>query len=164
MYARVVLNISSLAQRTSRVTTHRSTTVRKLECNNNDIDFFFVCFFVLECPTVLRTVSSGQAQGQDTVACSNVSSLGAYHVQHVVCNMVRRNGSAVETKLYTFSDSFHWLKPLTDDRREEIGNKNRRWAAAKCHETETWKSRLRPWLEPALHAALVAGMLAKETR
>ena len=48
------------------------------------------------------------------------STLGAYHMQHVMCHMVQGDRSAVDRVDITFILALcHWLKPLTDAGGEE---------------------------------------------
>ena len=50
---------------------------------------------------------------------------GAYHVQHVVCQAVRKDSSATKFDrveiAFIFSAVFHRRTPLTDERGEETG-------------------------------------------
>ena len=47
---------------------------------------------------------------------------GAFHAQHTVCHVVRIDSSAIKfdrAEIAFILASFHWLKPLTDERGEE---------------------------------------------
>ena len=52
------------------------------------------------------------------------NTLSAYHMQHVVCHVARRDSSAIKFDrvqvAYIFA-LFHWMKRLTDEGGEETG-------------------------------------------
>ena len=66
----------------------------------------------------LRTVyNSWPGRNRVQMTCDTSS---AYHVQHVVCHVVQRDRSAIKFGRIEIA-FFNWLRPLTDEGREEGG-------------------------------------------
>ena len=72
--------------------------------------------------TAPRTTTSTYAQVAKAQIRCNTSN--AYHVQRVVCHLVRRDSSAIKfhrVEITFILASFYWLKPLSNEGREENG-------------------------------------------
>ena len=64
------------------------------------------------------------------------NTLNAYHVQHVMCHVVRRDSTAIKfdrLEIAIIFALFYWLKPLTDEGGEEYSEKTPDDELQKCH-------------------------------
>ena len=70
--------------------------------------------------------------------CNHVQHNNAYHVQHVVCHVVRRDSSAIvfdRVEITFILDLFYWMKLLTDEGggNQSIRRKPLTTSLRKCH-------------------------------
>ena len=82
--------------------------------------FGFFFFFLNNLSTAPSPTRSLKWPGRNRVQITCNTS-GAYHVQHVVCHVLRRDSSAIKferVEIAFILSHYRWLKPLTDEGHE----------------------------------------------
>ena len=95
--------------------TYKNNNNNRIERRNSRLFFYF--FFLNNLLTAPRTVSNTYAQVARAQSCANhvPHTSSAFHVQHVVCHVERRDSSFIKfdrDESAFILDLFYWLKPI----------------------------------------------------